>query len=261
MRLRDLGLSLCMDIGSDASESFYDHTAILGRVALHDFVRAGRGVPRGFIEEAGMRFSPRMVDIRQGLGKPIVIVPMGEVPTHVIDVVCRIAWEVFGLPVRILRQRSCWPGAFDPKNLRVDADQVLKLATGLTKLGRVVVITQLELYSSLQKKHVYGYGNMATPVSVSSMFGFGEMGKEHLPWARFVKVVVHEIGHTFGIEHHQKDDNTPCVMNMVPNADGRSGLDFLHHEFCSTCLGDILAGRSQYSKEAKKEEPPCSVQS
>jgi predicted Zn-dependent protease len=271
MRLRDLGFSLYADVGSDTADSFAEHTALIGRIALQEFIRAGRGIPQGFIEEAALRFSPRMVDIFRGKGRPIVIVPVGNIPFQVIAVVCRIGWEIFGVPVRVLRRRAMWPEAYDSKLFHADAGSILRLATPLTTMGRVAVITDIELYGQVASankdlpsvdKHVYGYGNMSTPVSVSSMSGFGKMDDLHLPWSRFVKVLVHEIGHTYGLKHHTDETATiPCVMNMVAGADGKLGLDFLNHEFCSRCLGDILAGRSQYVESLKKEDPPCSADS
>jgi hypothetical protein len=52
-------------------------------------------------------------------------------------------------------------------------------------------------------------------------------------------------------------------MNIGPALDGKPGIDIMPHEFCSKCLGDVLAGRSQFKESLKtqKEEPPCSVAS
>lgn len=264
MRLRDLGLSICVDVGSDSADSFYEHTALLGRLALHEFMRAGRGIPKGFVEEASLRFSPRMLDMAQGKGPAIVIVPIGEVSVLTIDVICRIAWDIFGVPVKVLRRRTLWPEVYDPNRRRAEAGAVLEKGAEFLKHGRVVMVTDQELYAA-QKNNiwVYGYGSMALPVCVVSTFGIGKLGSTHIPWSRLVKLVVHEVGHTLGLTHHDaKTEVIPCVMNIGPSLDGKPGIDIMPHDFCSKCLGDVLAGRSQFQESLKKEEvPPCSVAS
>ena len=261
MRLRDLGLSICVDVGSDSADSLYEHTATIGRIALHEFMRAGRGIPKGYVEEAAIRFVPRMLDIQQGKEKPIVIVPIGDVQVQVIDMIVRLAWDVFGVPVRVLRRRTLWPDAYDPKSKKAEAGKMLHLGavTGLMKHGRVIMVTDHELYAAEKNNAwVYGYGSMMAPICVVSTYGIGNFNRDsRLPWSRMVKLVIHEIGHTLGLVHHVGD---PCVMSIGPGMDDRLGIDIMPHDFCSRCLGDVLAGRSQFKESQKKEEPPCSVE-
>ena len=262
MRLRDLGLSICVDVGSDSADSLYEHTAVLGRLALHEFMRAGRGIPKGFIEEAALRFQPRMIDMAAGKGKPIVIVPIGNISVRQLDVICRLAWDIFGVPVKVLRRRALWPDVYDPKLRRAEAGAMLVKGAQFKKLGRVVMVTDEELYAADKKNAwVYGYGSMVEPVCVVSTFGIGPFAHLSTPWARLVKLVVHEVGHTLGLTHHdEKTEKIPCVMNIGPSLDDKPGIDIMPHDFCNKCLGDVLAGRSQFKESLKKEEPPCSVE-
>jgi predicted Zn-dependent protease len=152
-----------------------------------------------------------------------------------------------------------WNEAYDPKQMHANSETILSLLHKEIKTGRIIAITDTRLHSPTYGGYVYGYGHMEVPVCVVSYDGFGRLNSgSPLPWARLVRVIVHELGHTLGLKHHEEPTkNVHCVMNMVNNSDDRPGLDFLTHEFCRRCLGDVMAGRSQFA-EGKKEKP-CSV--
>jgi predicted Zn-dependent protease len=251
LRLRDLGKSLFHKLSKDASDSPYEYFTILGRIAWSSFVRMARGVPAGFFEEAGLRFPKRMQDIFHGFGRPIVIIPVGDISSDVIEAVARTSYEIYGLPVRVIRTRVIWPEVYNPRDQTARADQILKVITPFTRYGRVIVVTDIKLVAEMNKKefpeelyisHVYGFGNVQIPISVVSTYSFGFGGNDdHLPLARLIKTTIHELAHTFGVNHHA-EDNISCVMNMAPDADGRRGLDIMSPELCARCIRIITTG-------------------
>jgi predicted Zn-dependent protease len=263
MRAHDILSSIYEGIGNDSGESFFGHVFTLVKITRDELVRLSRGAPVASFEEGGLRFSPRMQEIKRGTGVLTVVIPVGSVSTDVISTAVRVVTEVFGTSVLVAREMMMWPEAYDPKNMQADADKILELAYPLVRLGHVLIVTDIRLYSSTQKQSIYGYGNMLVPVCVASTAGIGlERKDDHASRCRFIKVIVHELGHTFGLQHHaESQKEIPCVMNMTKNADGKLGLDFLNHEFCSVCLGDITSGRSQYRDNKKKEGPTCLARS
>lgn len=255
----DLGRSLTQQFGSDSSDSVYSHTAILGRVALEEFIRRGRGIPTGLFEDCLLRFSPRMVDIFRGVGKPVTIVPVGNVGGASISLVCRIVWEVFGLPVRVFRTRSVWSDAYDPKNNILDAELVLKKLRDnefMAGSSRVLALTDIPLRSAREISannecgSVYGYAGLVVPVSVCSLGRLSSENSTEEACARIIKVVVHELAHTFGVTHCKTEY---CVMNTQLGRDGRPGLDYMGHELCTVCLGKVMTNKAPHVVEKGQE--------
>lgn len=255
----DLGRSLTQQFGSDSSESVYEHTAILGRIALEEFIRRGRGIPMGLFEDCLLRFSPRMVDIFRGRGKPIVLVPVGKVEGTPIALVCRVIWEVFGLPVRVLRARAVWPDAYDPKANVLDAEMSLRKLRDreyLEGASRVIALTNIplmakrEISENNQCGSVYGYAGLVVPVSVCSLGRLASENSMEEACARIVKVVVHELAHTFGVVHCKTEY---CVMNTQLGRDGRPGLDYMGHELCTICLGQVMTNKAPHVVEKGQE--------
>ena len=255
----DLGRSLTQQFGSDGSDSVYEHTAILGRVALEEFIRRGRGIPIGLFEDCLLRFSPRMVDIFGGKGKPVHILPIGKVGGTPISLVARIVWEVYGLPVRILRTHPFWPESYDPATGVLNAEMLLsrlKDKQFLAGASRVVALTDLPLranreISELNKcGSVYGYAGLTVPVSVCSLSKLASDSSSEEECARIVKVVIHELAHTFGVTHCKTEY---CVMNTQLGRDGRPGLDYMGHELCTVCLGKVMTNKIPHVVEKGQE--------
>lgn len=255
----DLGRSLTQQLGTDSSDSVYEHTAILGRVALEEFIRRGRGIPMGLFEDCLLRFSPRMIDIFRGNGKPVHIVPVGRIGGTPISLVCRIVWEVFGLPVRVLRTRDIWPDTFDPKQNVMNAETVLKKLRDrdfLEGASRVIALTDIPLISQREISEnnkcgsVYGYAGLTVPVSICSLNRLSSENSTEEVCARIVKVVVHELAHTFGVTHCQTEY---CVMNTQLGRDGRPGLDYMGHELCTVCLGKVMTNKAPHTVEKGQE--------
>lgn len=251
----DLGRSLTQQFGSDSSDSMYEHTAILGRIALEEFIRRGRGIPAGLFEDCLLRFSPRMVDIFRGKGKPVVIVPVGKVGGTPLSLLCRIIWEVYGLPVRVMRTHPIWPDAYNPTKNAMDAEIVLnklKRPEFLANASRVIALTDIPLQSKREISEnnecgsVYGYAGLVIPVSICSVNRLASKNSMEEACARIVKVAVHELAHTFGVTHCSTDY---CVMNTQLGRDGRPGLDYMGHELCTICLGKVMTNKAPHVVE------------
>lgn len=160
-----------------------------------------------------------------------MIVPLGDVSQEIINVVARVVSDVFGIrPVS---------GKHIKVTDKIDVDFLLADAVKKFDYDATIFVTTQELWSSRYQKRVYGYSNIDIPVCVVSTDGLWENDVDTtISWKRFIKVCVHEIGHTFGLEHHMK--LTGCVMD-APCGEGMPiDIDVISKEFCQECK-DIVS--------------------
>lgn len=239
--------SLSGEIGSDASGSFADHLSLVGKVTLLAAGRLFRSGSRGFFPWAGLRFSDRMLGIFSGEQPVVGILPIGHVYPEVISDISRVVWEVYGLPVRIMRRREPWPQSFDPIKSSIDGNAVLSDLEELRSsegdsIGRIIAVTRYQLTASQTEQNtaaerapVHGFAALAKPVAIVSTHHLGWDREDpllKLPWSNLLKVTIHELGHTFGIGHCQSKG---CIMNMVPIG----GVIDLPQNFCDLCYNEL----------------------
>ena len=157
----------------------------------------------------------------------LTLQPVGRVDTSVLR---RIGSELasFG-EVRIasekpLPRRTFGPG---PKRYRAATfDRVCKSADG----DRIIAITNVELSDpELGLTLVFGHADIQGRWAVVSLSQFGGDGETKLV-ERAVKTVVHELGHTLGLGHH--DANPECVMFF---SEKLADTDRKGRDFCPEC--------------------------
>lgn len=150
--------------------------------------------------------------------------------------VARISWEVFGVPVRFL-------GVSTARAERMDADRMLDRIGDeryLKHYSRIIVITDIDMFTD-GHRWVYGYAGTQIPGCAVSTYRLGldsdnPWKASRDAWRRTARVIMHELGHTYGLRHCPYDS---CIMRDVPD----SGLNDLHPTFCSSCRARIGAVR------------------
>src|SRR6185369_9296438 len=213
--LHDLYSSWIEGSSLDAAQSSAGHALTLSKMAfLHFFARGKRQRCRRRVGSSGIELPNFMFDIIKDRDRPVGILPIGDVDSRTLAEISGIIRDVFGSDIRLLRSREPRPDMFYNEDKDLDGNILLDelyTPTFFPRFDRVIAITDYPLIGTSEERKdipVHGYASLDWPVGIIST---GLLGSTDL-YENMLKVVIHEIGHTFGIPHCPEER---CVMKKV----------------------------------------------
>ena len=169
------------------------------------------------------------------------VVPIGEVPAPVKRQASGALRSVFEADVTVHEAQSIPNGAYDESRDQYRAEEFIELASRIGSGEKNIAVTTNDLYYR-RRNYVFGLAYLDGKASVVSTYrlqtssdgGFSNMSASEIFSDRVRKEVVHEIGHTLGLEHC---DNHRCVMNFSPTV---REVDRKEETLCGTCQRKAL---------------------
>lgn len=170
------------------------------------------------------------VPARADIEHRVCLVPLGDHDDSLIPTVIRGVSHVYGLDVEVLPAREMPAAAWYAPRRRHRADKVLAFldAEVVPESGCTTVLgfTSQDI-STTSRGHrdwgMMGLARIGGHSAIVSTHRLGRRADRRVLAMRTVKLANHELGHTFGLRHH--DD---CVMEdvrgQVSTVDRRSGL-------------------------------------
>lgn len=164
------------------------------------------------------------------------IVPVGDVPARVKREASSGLRTVFDCEVTISDQQPLPEPAYDPGRDQYRAEAFIELASREGTGDKNLAVTTKDLYYR-RRNYVFGLAYLDGAGSVvstarlqtSSDGGFSELDPQEVFADRVRKEIVHEVGHTLGLEHC---DNSRCVMSFSPTV---HDVDRKEMTLCGTC--------------------------
>jgi len=176
----------------------------------------------------------------------IGILPMGEIPSLIPQVMAAHIESYLRLPADILPPEGLPENAFDPHRLQYDAGKAvtaLERRTGQQGLSKMVAVLSCDLFVPIFS-FVLGEARQGGTWALVSLYRMGKNEDGSLPpesdiLERTAKVALHEIGHLFDLVHC---DDERCLMHF---SGGLDDLDRSPMQLCRYCR--------QFFKEAVEE--------
>jgi archaemetzincin len=161
-----------------------------------------------------------------GVRGEVVLVPLGKVdfPADLLDAVEEGLKDELQVSVRRLARQPMPKTAFYAKRRRWRADVLLDhlptLVPDLKDTTRVLGLTTHDISTTkppFPDWGIFGLGNMGGPAAVISSFRLRRKAKDAAQIEfRVVNTAIHEIGHTFGLDH--------CTEPRCPMLDAEGGI-------------------------------------
>jgi len=165
----------------------------------------------------------------------ITLKPVGNVDNRIMEELREKLSQIFGCPVEIKSGIDSLEHAYDSRRRQYFSLLLLNniKAKGIAKDERVLGIADVDLYVP-ELNFVFGEADVNHRAAIISLCRlrqeyYGLPPDEALFLERALKEAVHELGHTFGLEHCS---NARCVMhfsNSLPDTDWKEAA------FCSRC--------------------------
>jgi archaemetzincin len=151
---------------------------------------------------------------------------MGEVDEDVLEDVRHKLHTTFRIDVQVLKGREAPYFAFSSYRHQFSAPAIIRRIAGLVDQSnaKILALTPFDLFAP-RTNFVFGEAQISGPAAVISLFRLIDTDRNKY-LARVGKEAVHEIGHTFGLDHC---DNPKCVMHFSHNI---SDADVKSDTFC-----------------------------
>mgnify|MGYP003852006005 CR=1 FL=1 len=169
------------------------------------------------------------------------IVPVGEVSAAVKREASSGLRAIYDCEVSVTAEQPLPAGAYDDTRGQYRASDFIDVASRAGSGDKTVALTPKDLYYR-RRNYVFGLAYLdgrgcvvsTYRLQTSSDGGFSERSSEQVFSDRVRKEVVHELGHTLGLEHC---DNNRCAMSFSPTV---QEVDRKEQTLCGTCQRKVF---------------------
>ena len=176
------------------------------------------------------------------MGRKIILRPLAQIDSHILETLEQSLQQTFNCPVEIKPQIGSIDYAHDPKRRQYLAPLLLsnlrsfKMEPGDRCLG----IVDVDLYTP-GLNFVFGQADTSSGVAIISLYHlrqerYGLPQDEALFLDRAIKEAVHELGHTYYLNHCP---DAKCVMHF---SNSLADTDIKQISFCQRCRAGLEQG-------------------
>lgn len=190
--------------------------------------------------------APAAADEALASGAVYYVQALGDVAPEHARFACRTITDRFKVRCKVMRARPLPSFAYNARRNQYDSDRIVqKLFNALPRDGLgLMALTNADLFDAGRSRFVFGLASLVDHIGVVSLARYrgpwwGHADKRSRFYERFLKVLVHEVGHTLGVGHCP---NRHCAMRDDSTL---ADLDSSPRRFCDRCAGLVERGRAQ----------------
>ncbi len=168
--------------------------------------------------------------------------------------------KILLLPVRILRSQPLPQQTYHVVRRQYNSTQLLEYLMDAEERGafRILGITAVDLYIPILT-FVFGEAQLDGRAAVISLYRpRGDDGSPAPPrpvfWRRLIKLSLHELGHSFGLEHCRREG---CLMGFSSNLEQLDRKNLAFCDYCRVLLTDYLRDRGLDHRFRRYEGTPA----
>lgn len=169
------------------------------------------------------------------------LVALGPVDPYILRSLRTALSKFLMLPVRILRPKPLPLRTYNAVRQQYNAIQLLEFILDDVETGafRVLGVTAQDLYIPILT-FVFGDGQLNGKAAIISLFRpRGDAGdpppSRPVFFRRILKLSLHELGHSFGLEHCREEG---CLMGFSTNLEKLDKKDLVLCDYCQILLSD-----------------------
>ena len=171
--------------------------------------------------------------------KGILLFSHGQFETEFLEKLAHDVEIEFGMPVQITTMYTDISAFFDASRRQYDANRLLKILGSESKSDalKTIGLFQVDLFIPILT-YIFGQAVFKGRTGIASVYRlkneqYGLPQNNALLFQRFRKVVIHELGHTFGLIHCHVPS---CVMRSTTYVEE---IDQKKHHFCKKCRSEF----------------------
>ena len=165
----------------------------------------------------------------------IQIISFGHFENNLLTKISDDLTEQFTLPVIFVESHLDLSEFYDPIRRQYNANKILKKIDTLYffKALKTIGLLEVDLFIPVLT-YIFGQAVFKGNTGIASLYRlkneqYGIKPDEKLLFERFNKVIIHELGHTFGLVHCH---NPTCVMRSSTYVED---IDQKEHSLCTSC--------------------------
>ena len=170
----------------------------------------------------------------------VEIIPLGGIEAAIKREVSSALRNVYGADVSFREAKQMPHTLYDKSRGQYRAEGLLELIAHTGRADKIVVITNEDMYYT-GRNYVFGLAYLGGKACVISTYRlkrrtqreFSNKTEQEVFVGRVRKEVIHEVGHTLGLEHCS---NNRCVMSFSPTV---LDVDRKEEYLCGSCRREL----------------------